>query len=81
MKKLFFVAAVLLSFVLFFTACSSNANSGAAGKSEQSALLTADSAYTCTMHHEVIGTHTGDCPKCGMHLVKQPLTPEQERMI
>ena len=28
-------------------------------------------AYTCPMHPEVISDKPGDCPKCGMHLVKK----------
>lgn len=27
--------------------------------------------YTCPMHHEVISDKPGDCPKCGMALVKK----------
>jgi hypothetical protein len=37
--------------------------------------------YTCTMHNEVMGDHPGECPKCGMKLVKQKMTPEQEKMM
>ncbi len=27
--------------------------------------------YTCTMHPEIISAKPGDCPKCGMELVKK----------
>ncbi|TKK66324.1 hypothetical protein FC093_17215 [Ilyomonas limi] len=80
MKKIFIVTVLLLSFVMVFTACSSNNNDNS-NSTDQNALLTSDSAYTCTMHQDVISMHPGDCPKCGMHLVKQKLTPEQQKMI
>jgi len=38
-------------------------------------------AYTCLMHHEVIGDKPGVCPKCGMTLVKQKLTDAQKKML
>ena len=27
--------------------------------------------YTCPMHPEVTSDKPGDCPKCGMHLIKK----------
>jgi len=33
------------------------------------------------MHNEVISDHPGECPKCGMTLVKQKLTAEQKKML
>ncbi|MBI3269289.1 MAG: efflux RND transporter periplasmic adaptor subunit [Planctomycetes bacterium] len=27
--------------------------------------------WTCPMHPEVVSDHAGDCPKCGMHLLKK----------
>lgn len=38
-------------------------------------------AYTCLMHHEVMGDKPGVCPKCGMTLVKQKLTDAQKKML
>lgn len=75
MKKIFLVAAVLLSFTIIFTACKNNDNKTG---SEQ---LAKDEMYTCTMHNEVMSNHPGECPKCGMKLVKQKRTPEQEKMM
>jgi ssDNA-binding Zn-finger/Zn-ribbon topoisomerase 1 len=43
--------------------------------------LQADEKYTCTMHQEVLSNHPGECPKCGMTLVKQKLTAGQEKML
>ena len=25
--------------------------------------------YSCSMHHEVVQDHRGNCPKCGMKLI------------
>lgn len=37
--------------------------------------------YICTMHNEVMSDHHGKCPKCGMKLVKQKMTAEQQKMM
>lgn len=75
MKNIFFIAAFLLSMAFVFTACSGNDNKA---NTEQ---LAKDEMYTCTMHNEVMSNHPGDCPKCGMKLVKQKMTAEQEKMM
>jgi len=75
MKKIFLVAAVLLSFTMVFTACKNSDNKTS---TEQ---LAKDEMYTCTMHNEVMSDHPGECPKCGMKLVKQKMTSEQEKMM
>jgi len=73
MKKIFFIAVILLSIGLVITACSDNKT-----KTEQ---LAKDEMYTCTMHNEVMSDHQGKCPKCGMKLVKQKMTAEQQKMM
>jgi len=82
MKKIFIVAVVLLSFAFVFTACNSSDNkentSTSTDKKEQ---LAKDEMYTCTMHNEVMSDHPGECPKCGMKLVKQKMTAEQQKMM
>ena len=75
MKKVFFIAIILLSIGLVITACSGN---GSNAKTEQ---LAKDEMYTCTMHNEVMSDHQGKCPKCGMKLVKQKMTAEQQKMM
>ena len=75
MKKIFFIAVILLSFALVITACSGNGNNA---KTEQ---LAKNEMYTCTMHNEVMSDKTGKCPKCGMTLVKQKMTDEQMKMM
>jgi DNA-directed RNA polymerase subunit RPC12/RpoP len=32
------------------------------------------------MHNEVMSDHEAECPKCGMKLVKQKMTAEQQKM-
>lgn len=75
MKKLFFIGVIIMFSALFFTACAGNEDKVA---TEQ---LAKDETYTCTMHNEVMSDHPGKCPKCEMKLVKQKMTPEQEKMM
>ena len=37
--------------------------------------------FTCSMHNEVISTQPGKCPKCGMNLIKQIPTLEQQDLL
>lgn len=37
--------------------------------------------YTCPMHPEILKKAPGECPKCGMTLVKQKMTDEQMIMM
>lgn len=75
MKKIILIASILLSFTFIITACKNNDNKTT---TEQ---LAKDEMYTCTMHNEVMSNHPGECPKCGMKLVKQKMTSEQEKMM
>lgn len=75
MKTMFFIAFLLLSLSLVFTSCTASDNKV---KTEQ---LAKDEMYTCKMYNEVLSDHSGECPKCGMTLVKQKMTPEQQKMI
>ncbi len=75
MKKIFLITTILLSTVVVFTACSGNDNKA---KTEQ---LAQDEMFTCKMHNEVMSDHPGECPKCGMKLVKQKMTADQQKMM
>ncbi|MCW3112578.1 MAG: rane fusion protein Cu(I)/Ag(I) efflux system [Segetibacter sp.] len=74
MKHLLLISIITLTIGLTFSACSGNANNV---KTEQ---LAQDQTYTCTMHNEVMSDHEAECPKCGMKLVKQKMTAEQQKM-
>lgn len=73
MKKLFFIAIMLVTTAVTFTACSVNDH-------EKTTQLAKDEIYTCNMHNEIMSDHPGDCPKCGMKLVKQKMTGMQMKM-
>ena len=75
MKKILLIVTILLSIGFVFTSCSGNDNKAT---TEQ---LAKDEMYTCKMHNEVMSDHPGECPKCGMTLVKQKMTAEQQKMM
>ena len=65
MKKLIILAFVLTGATFSFAQTSKQKTSTA--KSD----TTAKYIYTCTMHPEVMKDKPGNCPKCGMTLVKK----------
>ncbi len=81
MKAQLFTAFILLT--LAFTSCNggNNSNENSATATDKKEQLAKDEMYTCTMHNEVMGSKTGECPKCGMKLVKQKMTDEQMKMM
>lgn len=83
MKQLLFTGLILLSFAFAFTACGGgNTNKeNSTTATEKTERLGKDEMYTCTMHNEVMSDHPGECPKCGMKLVKQKMTTEQQKMM
>jgi hypothetical protein len=83
MKKIFLVAAVLLSFAIVFTTCKNNDIKASTEQDNKTTTeqLAKDEMYTCTMHNEVMSDHIGECPKCGMKLTKEKMTAEQEKMM
>jgi nitrous oxide reductase accessory protein NosL len=75
MKKILFILTILLSIGFVFTSCSGDNNKATTEP------LAKDEMYTCKMHNEVMSDHPGECPKCGMTLVKQKMTAEQQKMM
>lgn len=67
MKNSILIALLAVSLVFTFSACNSPAPKNAA---VESATATKE-VYTCTMHPEVRSDKPGDCPKCGMPLIKK----------
>lgn len=57
------VAAALMS-ILLFSACSNN-------QPKTKTVVKSMVKYTCPMHPQVIEDHPGNCPICGMKLVKK----------
>lgn len=84
MKQVLSIGLLFLSLAFVFTACGGNNNKeGNTTQTENKApeQLAKDEMYTCTMHNEVMSNNPGTCPKCGMKLVQQKMTPEQEKMM
>ncbi|AZA83776.1 copper oxidase [Chryseobacterium lactis] len=42
---------------------------------------TTNTSYTCPMHAEVVSSKPGDCPKCGMTLVKKKVAKPAEKAV
>jgi hypothetical protein len=55
-----------ISMALSFIACNNSTSNSKAVESKSTESI----VYTCTMHPEVQSDKPGDCPKCGMELVK-----------
>lgn len=65
MKNKILTMSVLAMFALVFSSC------GNTGKNESATeTLAENEIYSCTMHPEVESDKPGQCPKCGMDLVK-----------
>lgn len=75
MKKTILIVSIFLSGGLMFTACTGNNNKATTEP------LTKNEIYTCRMHNEVLGNHTGQCPKCNMDLIKQKMTADQKKIF
>ena len=43
--------------------------------------LAENEMYTCKMHQDVMSDKPGKCSKCGMTLVKQKMTTEQQKVM
>ncbi len=64
-QKIFvLVLCLLILSTVVFTACKEN-------KKVATAENSADFYYTCPMHPEIVRDEPGDCPICGMTLVKK----------
>ncbi len=71
-QKIFVLALCLLILsTVVFTACKENKKVTETESVEGVALAEADVYYTCPMHPEIVRDEPGDCPICGMTLVKK----------
>jgi Cu(I)/Ag(I) efflux system membrane fusion protein len=77
MKKIILIAviAIITSFVI--SSCSNSSSK----KNVSSAITDSSMIYSCTMHQQVISDQPGECPKCGMTLVKQKITADQKKLL
>lgn len=66
MKKSIIISILAVSMALAFNAC----NNTAPSTSTVDSKTNEKEIYTCTMHPEIQVDKPGDCPKCGMKLVK-----------
>jgi Cu(I)/Ag(I) efflux system membrane fusion protein len=67
MKIKILISAFLL--LLFFTACDSSQHK------TKKETAQAEDIYTCSMHPQIIEHHPGNCPICGMQLIKKNTKP------
>lgn len=70
MKKKILIYILMMTVVVFFIqAC----NSKSTNKTEITSA--SKDVYTCSMHPQVHENHPGNCPICGMKLIKKNVTP------
>ena len=68
MKKIIWIVIVILTVgVLLLEACRGK------GAKEAKTTDAPKEFYTCSMHPQVIEHHPGNCPICGMKLIKKNL--------
>ncbi len=77
MKNIILIAIIAGSTSLVMSSC------GNSSASHTVFVANTDSSmvYSCAMHQQVISKHPGDCPKCGMTLLKQKVTADQQKML
>lgn len=75
MKNLLFIMAIASVFAV--TACGGGTEKKTTQETEQG--TSEKYYYTCTMHPEVHQDKPGNCPICGMELVKKEGTYEQQK--
>lgn len=70
MKKTIWIYLIILTVAVFFIqACSSK------GTDEAKTTTGTEDLYTCSMHPQVLEHHPGNCPICGMKLIKKNAKP------
>ena len=68
MKTFIVIATIALSLSFGFSACK---NSPKENTATEETTVAKTGTYTCSMHPEVQSDKPGDCPKCGMALIKK----------
>lgn len=67
-NKIKYIAIIMVSMSLLFAACKPKPQPQTAAHNQNKAY------YTCSMHPQVHEEHPGNCPVCGMKLIKVELT-------
>jgi Cu(I)/Ag(I) efflux system membrane fusion protein len=78
MKKIVLIASVA-AFIVFTASCNSGSGNAKNKSLEQSANT--EVYYTCTMHPQVHLDKPGNCPICGMELVKKEIAKTENSQM
>lgn len=70
MKNTFWIYTIIMMAAVFFTTACNRDETREAKQSSAS-----KDVYTCSMHPQVLQDHPGNCPICGMKLIKKNTTP------
>jgi len=65
--------------IFVLSACSDNATDTTDDNALTHAEKHIDTSYVCPMHPKIIKSEPGNCPICGMHLVKKEITKEHQK--
>ncbi|MGN6181902.1 MAG: efflux RND transporter periplasmic adaptor subunit [Mucilaginibacter sp.] len=66
--------AALVLFGLLFPACQNHQTTG-----QKAATIKSEAYYTCSMHPHVHESHPGNCPICGMKLIRVEMTKTNDQ--
>jgi len=66
MKKTILIATLAFAMAITFDACNNSMTNSASVATK----TVEKEVYNCSMHPEVRSDKPGDCPKCGMQLIK-----------
>jgi Cu(I)/Ag(I) efflux system membrane fusion protein len=77
MKKNFWIYLLMITVTVFLIqACNSKRGSEQSAETNNAGTTAASKdIYTCSMHPQVLQDHPGNCPICGMKLIKKNTKP------